>query len=1346
MSKSILSEISENVTLYHRSKYPMKVGDIIKPKKDEDGKHWTESVPSEVALELMRRKEYPDRPSRFNCVYSSVIPRSRFVDKGMLYVVKPKGKMIVTDSALIDKIHEQFDRRTFDSSEFHDHTKLAQIVKAEPERLEYFLPYLEAKQYWEGSNIKRKEDIEVLSDEAVVIEIIDETGKRLTQDKVYIVKEDDKLFFTFRAFGLLKPGTIELEYSDEWKALYHKIVEHIFSKVTEQSKYSEWERSGWLRKGLRIKFVNVQSNVTKSGDEASSPESKQHLGKYKTLEIAFEMDGKWYSSHGEKNDFQFSLSAHSFMKNYHDQPYDYGKHVNENQREFDLGISDSDYYNAASDFLERKDKQLLDLAELLKKSKGKGRVPWKTVSASLLKRVWLLFGKTHRINNNDIDKIADQVLTNIARLSASTEMMGHTPYDVRPELEEMGYVFTDEEWDDWMANYFTNIEGSWLLSDYGLPKLEALYSKIFNAHTSEEKLYAVDKALNVVHQRNDLAAMFVEGGTSTLNYIASQGGYQEQPVVKEINEAVNGTVVVGMIMKDGLIISSDMANNHAELVDRKHIKSTESKLSWRYNKNDNIVYWWPDKDNEISDDDKESVEYYIKNKYEKRVLGHKIIALYGKVAYPQVFFASHGQEELDETAESEGIIVGETTPDGVISSDDVGLHSELDKNISDRHGKHWRYNSNTKDVYWWGEVGDEVEQSDVNHHLKKKYGVDVNQHLPLNFSMKKGPGKYYRQRYNLAHGLSDKFGLDENTMKKLLKEEDPLMEPIPIVVGLIVDDGEIVSYLNKTHADLQYDFKLFGRRIENRWRYNTKNEIVYWVFSYTNLQKEEIEHYLRKKYNYRVKKHIVMKSNEEYATAHGFMNENTMKKLLKEGIKEKTAEDFIRQTIKGTEWEGKVFVAGGYVRDEFMGKDPKDLDLLVNKPNGGIDFANWITTKIGAHSEGNPVTFPRFGTAKFNLRGITHNGIDISDMDIEAVMPRKEQYTAGSRKPDVSVGELKDDVERRDFTVNSLLKDLSTGEILDLTGMGKDDIKAGIVRTPLSPDKIFTDDPLRMLRAVRFAIKYHWNLPMFMLRGLKKNSSQLQNISQERIRDELDKMLLTGSPDRAIKLLKVTDLLQYVIPEMKAAVGMTQNKHHRHDVFSHTLQVIKGTQPVLIQRLAALFHDIGKTVTRSVTPTGVHFYGHEDEGEKITEEVMRRLKYPIEIINAVKVAVRNHMRLKSAGDTAVNLSDKALRKFRFDIGDELENVLNLIHSDNISHSDASSMPNQIINIRKRLDALKSTSQKPNLPINGNDLIKLGLKPGPIFTQIMKEVTDAWFENPQISKSDALEIVKKVANI
>lgn len=469
-----------------------------------------------------------------------------------------------------------------------------------------------------------------------------------------------------------------------------------------------------------------------------------------------------------------------------------------------------------------------------------------------------------------------------------------------------------------------------------------------------------------------------------------------------------------------------------------------------------------------------------------------------------------------------------------------------------------------------------------------------------------------------------------------------------------------------------------------------------------------------------------------------------LKNIILEGEKENAALDYLTQLVKSGPFKGRVFLAGGAVRDMQLGKDPKDLDVVVTGGiDAGMEFAKWATKTIGNYKEGsNPVLYPTYGTAKFTLKGVTHNAIDLSDVDIESVATRKEKYSIGSRKPEVSGGDLGDDVRRRDFTVNSLLKDLTTGEILDLTGMGKDDIKRGMVRTPLDPDIIFTEDPLRILRAARFAMKYDWDLPMFMIRSMKKNALQLKNISFERIRDELDKMLLTNSPKRAIKLLKITGVLDYIIPEFKAAYGMTQNIHHKHDVFQHSLEVLSKTQPVLIQRLMGLFHDIGKTVTKSVTPEGkVHFYGHEEAGTDIVKDVMKRLKYPNELIAAVSKGVRNHMRLKSGGPDSFKLSDKALRKFKVEMGDELENTLDVIHADNIAHADASNMPDQIKNIRERLKNLDVDVKKPNLPINGEDLKQLGIKPGPIYSEILSKITDEWYEDPNLSRAKAIEIAK-----
>lgn len=468
-----------------------------------------------------------------------------------------------------------------------------------------------------------------------------------------------------------------------------------------------------------------------------------------------------------------------------------------------------------------------------------------------------------------------------------------------------------------------------------------------------------------------------------------------------------------------------------------------------------------------------------------------------------------------------------------------------------------------------------------------------------------------------------------------------------------------------------------------------------------------------------------------------------MKKILLEGKLENLALEFLKKEITGSKYQGKIFLCGGAVRDELLGMPIKDVDLTVELPNGGIEFANWITKKLKIQSKTNPVIFPRFGTAKFNLRGVKYKGEDLSSIDIEVVMTRKERYADDSRKPDVSPGTLKQDVERRDFTVNSLLKDLSTGEILDLTGMGKSDIKAGIIRTPLNPDVIFGEDPLRMLRAVRFAVKYDWDLPMFMLRALKKNAGKLKNISVERIKEELDKMLLTKSPDRAVKLLSVVGLMNYVAPELNALRGMKQNKYHKHDAFEHTLEVVRTVPPDLTKRLAALFHDIGKSTTKSVIDNEIHFYKHEEASAEIVKDILTRLHYPNNIIDAVIISVKNHMRLKSSGKEGKNISDKALRKLQRDLGDHLEDTLDIMHADNIAHKATAAMPEQIPSIRKRLSGLNAVlPAKAKAPVDGNDILALGIKAGPKVKEIKDDVTDYWLENPALTKQELLAYVKK----
>ena len=453
---------------------------------------------------------------------------------------------------------------------------------------------------------------------------------------------------------------------------------------------------------------------------------------------------------------------------------------------------------------------------------------------------------------------------------------------------------------------------------------------------------------------------------------------------------------------------------------------------------------------------------------------------------------------------------------------------------------------------------------------------------------------------------------------------------------------------------------------------------------------------------------------------------------------------FLKKIIKNTEWENNVFAVGGCVRDEIMGLKSKDLDFVVNGDlNSGINFSIWLSAKLNNYKNGsNPVIYPRFGTSKLSL---LNNKYNLPNIDLEFVAPRKEKYKMGDRKPDVTGGDLVDEVNRRDLTINSLLKNVSTEEILDLTGNGIDDIKNGVIRTPINPNITFSEDALRLLRAVRFSTKYGFKINDDVFGVIKKNAHIINTISKERIQDELNKILVLQNPDIGIKMLQSTGLLKHIIPDLDKTVGMNQGKHHTEDVFTHILSVVKNTPPDLNTRLMAMFHDIGKISTRTIDPDGsIHFYDHEKIGAEMTRNIMMDLKYSNDIINAVSQGVSVHMRLKNASDSGNEVTDKTLRKFSTSVGENLGSILDLIHADNISHKEESAMPNQVKTIKDRLDDLKFAMNKGNitLPINGNDILGMGIPQGQLVGQVKDAIQDAWYENPDISREEAIDIVNQ----
>lgn len=398
---------------------------------------------------------------------------------------------------------------------------------------------------------------------------------------------------------------------------------------------------------------------------------------------------------------------------------------------------------------------------------------------------------------------------------------------------------------------------------------------------------------------------------------------------------------------------------------------------------------------------------------------------------------------------------------------------------------------------------------------------------------------------------------------------------------------------------------------------------------------------------------------------------------------EKEVERFLKKFLPGTPFENKIKAVGGYVRDEFLSilkNDPsieaKDLDLVVVETKDGAEKATHFIYDHFKDVEPRPISEPRQMGKGYPIwqitfkDDITHKGEVFSTKGavIEFADTMKEEYPdPESRQRVTTPGTLEDDIERRDFTVNQLLKDMTTGEIEDLTGQSKSDIEKGILRGhPKVPlDKTFEEDPLRMIRLIRFQAKYDWDIPMSVIRAVKRKADRINIVSSERIMGELTKIMKLGKLKQAIKLMSATGLLKHVLPEVEALKGVKQNPkwHTEGDAYKHTLMVLKNAPPGVENQIAALLHDVGKASTTDMLEEEIHSYGHEDVGADIAEAVMKRLKFDNDTTDRVKKMVKNHMRPHHLGRGA---GPKALRKFIRDVGDELvDSILSLARADEL---------------------------------------------------------------------------------
>lgn len=350
----------------------------------------------------------------------------------------------------------------------------------------------------------------------------------------------------------------------------------------------------------------------------------------------------------------------------------------------------------------------------------------------------------------------------------------------------------------------------------------------------------------------------------------------------------------------------------------------------------------------------------------------------------------------------------------------------------------------------------------------------------------------------------------------------------------------------------------------------------------------------------------------------------------------------------------KAYVIGGYVRDLFMGRPSKDIDIVVE--GGGIEFARAVAQKAGIR---NLQIFKNFGTAM----------LIFDDWQVEFVGARRESYRQNSRNPIVENGTIEDDQKRRDFTINAMSLSLNKedfGQLIDPFG-GIRDLNDRIIRTPLNPDITYSDDPLRMMRAIRFASRFDFQIETKSYEAIRSNAHRIKIVSQERITDELNKIILSEKPSVGFKLLHSTSLLKIIFPEMAALQGaeFKEGKGHK-DNFFHTLIVLdniaQNTNNLWL-RWAAILHDIGKPPTKKwVEGIGWTFHAHDFVGAKMLPGIFRRLRLPVgDTLKYMQKLVSLHLRPIILAEDIV--TDSAIRRLLFDAGDDIDDLMTLCSAD-----------------------------------------------------------------------------------
>lgn len=417
-----------------------------------------------------------------------------------------------------------------------------------------------------------------------------------------------------------------------------------------------------------------------------------------------------------------------------------------------------------------------------------------------------------------------------------------------------------------------------------------------------------------------------------------------------------------------------------------------------------------------------------------------------------------------------------------------------------------------------------------------------------------------------------------------------------------------------------------------------------------------------------------------------------------------------------------IYIVGGFVRDIILNREPNDLDIMVEGENAGIEFSKIVATKLNIHP---PITFEKFATSK----------LLIDDKEIEFIMPRKEYYDKNSRNPKTEIGTLEQDALRRDFTVNALFLRLNDYKLLDLTKKGIDDIKNKIIRVTdeSASDIIFEQDPLRILRAVRQSFQLDFKIEEKTYQSMKNKAERIKIVSGERIRDELNKMLLLPAPSQAFKMLDDIGMLKIILPELKSTQHVEQPKpYHDNDVFEHTMDVLDKIKPDLLLRISALLHDIGKPDTKSENNGKISFIGHENKSAQLAKQILMRLKYSADFIKQVTFLIENHMYPKMYTKT---WKDSSVRKFAYKIDSNLENI------EQLNIADSKNYNKELFDRVRKLQQENMLIPKKEL-FDGTELIKIFNKPaGKWIAKAKEHIKNLQIDNPNIRKEEVIEKLK-----